>query len=665
MRREAFISFILIAATLAVFWQVHDHGFIYLDDPGYVTENIQIQKGLSRESVIWAFTNTHMGFWTPLTWLSFMLDFELFGLQPRGYHLTNLLLHIANTMLLFLVFRRMTQRPWQSAFVAALFALHPLRVESVVWVTERKDVLSAFFCMLTMLAYIRYSEQFRPYQYLLALLALALGLMAKPMLVTLPFVLLLLDYWPLGRLQTRQITGETGLQAQEKGLSPFILILEKLPFFVVAAACTTVTYLAHRSAGYIQSMAVLPFEARLANALVAYVSYIGKMVWPQNLAVFYPPSAQTLLSWQAAGAGLLLLLITLGVILANRRRPYLVVGWLWYLGTLVPVIGLVQAGSQAMADRFTYVPLIGLFIMIAWGVPDLLPAWRHRRVALGLTAGTLILLLMFCTWRQVQLWRNNITLFEHAVNVTKDNYVAHINLGGALAEQGKLDKAIIHLSAGIRLRPEIAGTHNNLGNVLASKGKLDEAIVHYAEALRIQPDYADAHNNMAVALARMGKLEEATSHYHEVLRLNPNSAETHNNLAVALVRLGKISEAIGHYGRALELEPEYTEAHNNMGNALAELGNLDAAVASFSEALKIRPTYWKAHNNLGVALARQGKLEEAIGHFEEALRLKPDFEQARKNLHIALQEAGRSAGAPATYQQRTKLGKTQDSQPKR
>jgi tetratricopeptide (TPR) repeat protein len=652
MRHTLFISLLLIFATLTVFWQVHDYDYIYLDDPGYVTENPRVQEGLSRKNIVWAFATSHMGFWIPITWLSFMLDFELYGLDPGGYHLTNLFLHIANTLLLFLVLKRTTQCPWRSGYVAALFALHPLRVESVVWVAERKDVLSTLFWMLTMLAYVRYSERFRPYQYLLTLLALALGLMAKPMLVTLPFVLLLLDFWPLGRLQPRLTAGEIDSQSRDSGSLISTLIWEKLPFFALAGACSVITYLAHQSAGYIQTSDVLSFGARLANAVVAYVAYIWKMIWPRNLAVFYPPSVESLLTWQTAGAGLLLLLITIAIMRAGRHRPYLVVGWLWYLGTLVPVIGLVQAGSQAMADRFTYVPLIGLFIIIAWGVPDLLHGWRHRKVFLGVAASILVLVLMYCAWGQVQHWRNNITLFEHALNVTDNNYVAHNNLGERLAQQGEIDKAINHFSAALRIRPDLPWIRNNLGNALVSQRRLDEAITHYSEALRIQPDYVDAHNNLAVALAQMGKLNAATAHYYEALRVRPNSAETHNNLGVTLANLGKIRSAIDHYVRALELEPRYAEAHNNLGNTLAALGEFDEAVTHFAEALEIKPTYWKAHNNFGVALARQGKLEEAIPHFEEALRLNPDFDQARRNLHIALQEAGRSDGASAPSQSR-------------
>lgn len=649
LRRDVFICLFLIMTTLAVFWQVHDHGFIYLDDPGYVTENPRVQEGLSRKNIVWAFTTPHMGLWIPLTWLSFMLDFELYGLNPGGYHLTNLFLHIVNTLLLFLVLKRITQCPWRSGFVAALFALHPLRVESVVWVAERKDVLSTLFWMLTMLAYVQYSERSRPYQYLLAVLALAFGLMAKPMLVTLPFVLLLLDYWPLDRLQPRLTAGEIDAQSRDSGSLIFTLIWEKLPFFALAGACAVITYLAHQSAGYIKTSDVLPFGVRLANAVVAYVAYIWKMIWPLNLAVFYPLSVESLLTWQTAGAGLLLLLITITVMRAGRHRPYLVVGWLWYLGTLVPVIGLVQAGSQAMADRFTYVPLIGLFIIIAWGVPDLLHGWRHRRIFLGAAASILVLVLMFCTWGQAQHWRNNITLFEHALNVTDDNFLAHNNLGERLAQQGKMGRAIIHFSEALRIRPDLAGVQNNMGNALVSQGRFDEAIVYYTKALRIQPNYADVHNNLAIALASLGRFNEATVHYYKVLKLKPKSAETHNNLGVALVKLGKVQAAIGHYTKALEIEPRYAEARNNLGNVLADRGMLEEAAVQFTKALEVKPTYWKAHNNLGVTLARQGKLEEAIGHFEEALRLKPDFEQARNNLNIALQEAGRSGGAPATY----------------
>jgi Flp pilus assembly protein TadD len=613
MRRQfsiLLLCLLLVAAVLAVYWQVWSYDFINLDDPLYVTNNRNVQAGLSRESVVWAFTTTHAANWHPLTWLSHMLDCQLYGLNPKGHHLANVFFHLLNTLLLFLVLQRMTGTLWRSGLVAALFALHPLHVESVAWVAERKDVLSTFFWMLTIWAYSRYVDRPKLARYLLTLLAFTLGLMAKPMLVTLPFVLLLLDYWPLERIQGGQLhtaaSAETPLSSRLSKLSlqALRLIWEKVPFFVLAAASSVVTFLAQKSGEAIGSFDLFPLKIRLANALVSYIRYIGKMIWPQKLAVFYPHPDHILSMWQIVGAGLLLATVSLLVTKAGRRYPYLTVGWLWYLGTLVPVIGLVQVGAQAMADRYTYVPLIGLFIIIAWGGGDVVAKWRYRRIVLTVAIGTLILAVMTCTASQVKHWRNSITLFEHALEVTTDNYVAH----------------------------------NNLGNEMTVQGEFDEAIAHYLEALRIKPHYAGAHNNLAVVLARQGRFDQAILHYSEALRLKADSAETHNNLGVALVQLGKIDAAIAHYIRALELQPNYAEAHNNMGNALAEQGNLDDAVFHFYRALELSSGYPKAHNNLGVALARQGKFDEAISHFNEALRLQPDYTQARVNLEIAMQE---------------------------
>jgi Flp pilus assembly protein TadD len=477
-------------------------------------------------------------------------------------------------------------------------------------VAERKDVLSTLFWLFTIWAYTWYVERPRPARYLLTLLAFTLGLMAKPMLVTLPFVLLLLDYWPLGRFQVGQLDTTLGAPTQAPLSSRSVssqtlrLIWEKAPFFALAAASSVVTFLAQKSGEAIGSFDLFPLKIRLANALVSYIRYIGKMIWPQKLAVFYPHPDHILSMWQIVGAGLLLATVSLLVTKAGRRYPYLTVGWLWYLGTLVPVIGLVQVGAQAMADRYTYVPLIGLFIIIAWGGGDIVAKWRYRRIVLTVAIGALILAVMTCTGLQVKHWRNSTTLFEHALEVTTDNYVAH----------------------------------NNLGNEMTVQGEFDEAIAHYLEALRIKPHYAGAHNNLAVVLARQGRFDQAILHYSEALRLKADSAETHNNLGVALVQLGKIDAAIAHYIRALELQPNYAEAHNNMGNALAEQGNLDDAVFHFYRALELSSGYPKAHNNLGVALARQGKFDEAISHFNEALRLQPDYTQARVNLEIAMQE---------------------------
>ncbi len=647
MRRTLIISLFLISATLAVFWQVHDHEFTNYDDHIYVTENIHVVKGLTAHGVIWAFTTTHAANWHPLTWLSHMLDCQLYGLKPGGHHLTSVILHLANVLLLFFLLRKMTGALWRSGFAAALFALHPLHVESVAWVAERKDVLSAFFWMLTLWGYTLYVQQPRLRTYLLTILTCALGLMAKPMLVTLPFVMILLDYWPFGRLQIGRWAGETSaplpptLRNGEAGSFSLHLFWEKIPFLALAAASSIVTYLAQQTGGAFQFGARLTLKTRLANALVSYVHYLGKMFWPQNLAAFYPHPGDTLPIWLVVSACLLLLCLTSLTILTARKYPYLVVGWLWYFGTLVPVIGLVQVGDQALADRYTYVPLIGLFVSIAWGANDLLAKYHYRTRILAIASSAVISSLLVCTWSQVSVWKNAITLFNHSVRVTASNWLAHNNLGVALVNNGKLDEATSHFLEAVRIKPSYAEAYNNLGNVFAEQGKLDEAVAHFSQVLRALPDSSEAHNNLAVVLVRQGRYEEATHHYSEAARLKPDSAEVHNNLGVALANLGRVEEATSHYVKAVQLKPSYAEAYNNLGNALADQAKLPEAILYYSKALEIDPRYAKAHNNMGVARARQGRLDEAIAHFEEALRLKPDFGQARMNLNTALREAGR------------------------
>jgi len=499
MRVKLFLTtLLLISCTLFVFWQVRTFDFVYFDDDLYITDNHQLQAGFNKENVVWAFTNNHVGLWLPLTWLSFMLDYELYGLNP----FTNLLFHLANTLLLFFILSRITGSLWRSAFVAGLFALHPLHVESVAWVTERKDVLSTFFWMLTMWFYIQYAAQPRLYKYFLALFAFTLGLMAKPMLVTLPFVLLLLDYWPLGRFQPGQFKDHNGSEIEKSmnsnKLPPLAsrLLLEKLPFFVLAAAASLIAFLTQQSWGAAASVEVLPARIRIANGLVAYIGYMRKMIWPQDLAVFYPHPGNTLPIWQAAGAGLLLLLISVLALRARRRHPYLPVGWLWYLGTMVPVIGLVQVGKQSMADRFTYIPLIGLFIIIAWTVPCLLAKWRYQRIVLFTSAALVLVALMIVTRLQVRHWRNSITLFEHTLAVTTDNQVIHNNLGKALIRKGEIDKARFHYSRALQLQPNSAKAHTNLGNILEQQGKLQEAMHHYYSAVQLDPKLAEAHFNL-------------------------------------------------------------------------------------------------------------------------------------------------------------------------
>ena len=478
-----------------------------------------------------------------------MLDCQLYGLNPAGHHLTNVLLHSASTVLLFLVLQWMTGARWRSAFVAALFAVHPLHVESVAWVAERKDVLSTFFWMLTLWAYAWYV--FRPTlsRYLLTLLCFVLGILAKPMAVTLPFVLLLLDYWPLNRLALNQQVDDKDSLVDKESFSPDSgrwfatnVIIEKLPFLSIAALTSIVTLFIQQSSGAAKSLFQYPLTDRITNALVSYVSYIGKMIWPQNLAVVYPHPGQSLTMWQAALAGLMLLVISTAVIRVGRRYPYLPVGWLWYVGTLVPVIGLIQSGDQGMADRYTYIPLIGLFIIISWGVSEFVKNWRHRRIVLASTASTLLLILTICALLQVRHWKNDITLFTHALNVTENNFVAHNNLGAALARQGKLKDAIPHFIEALRIFPDYERSHFNLGLARDKQGALDEALVHFSAALQIKPDYPEAHNGLGVALARQGRLEEAIAHFRAALQLQPDNGMARANLDLAIQLVGETAK---------------------------------------------------------------------------------------------------------------------------
>jgi tetratricopeptide (TPR) repeat protein len=530
--------------------------------------------------------------------------------------------------------------------------------------------------MLTMWSYVHYVDRPSPQRYLLMLLAFALGLMSKPMLVTLPFVLLLMDYWPLGRLTLRRPdkvrSPQTSHHIDPGAKKPAVLelVLEKVPLLALAAAVSVATLFAQPG----HDSAVLPLKIRLGNAFVSYVSYIAQMLWPQGLAAFYPHPAYTLQMWEVLGSALLLICMSVLVIRAVRMRPYLTVGWLWYLGTLVPVIGLVPVGEHAMADRYTYVPLIGLFILVAWGPPDLLRGSRYRRTALVSCAGALLLGLMMCAWVQVGHWRSAIALFTQAINVTSDNYLAHNNLGVALASQGRHEEATRHYSEALRIKPQYAKAHNNLGVALAQLGNVEEAVKHFAEALRVkpqyadeynslglalarlgEPQYADAHNNLGLVLASQGKHEEAMRHYSEALRIEPQYADAHNNLGVALARLGNVEEAVKHFAEALRIKPQYADAHNNLGLVLASQGRHEEAMSHYSEALRIKPQYADAHNNLGIALAREEKFHEAVEHYLEALRIKPDFANAHYNLGNAMDEQGMLGEAAGHYSEALRI----------
>ena len=588
------ICIFLAVSTFAVYSQVQDHEFINYDDDKYVTNNEYVKAGFTRDSVGWALTTSYNSNWHPMTWLSHMLDAQLFGPNSKGHHLTNLLFHIANVLLLFLVLLRMTGALWQSGFVAALFALHPLNVESVAWVAERKNVLSTFFWLLTMWAYIRYAQKTNLKRYGLVILFFAMGLMSKPMLVTLPFVLLLLDYWPLRRLQSDRRTAISRL------------VYEKIPLLVLVAGSVVTTLTVQKMGGALGSLNAFPIQERVINALVSYWLYLQKMIWPGGLAIFYAHPENTLSVWKGLATAALLALVTTAAIRLARRAPYFAVGWFWYLGTLIPVIQLVQTGSIAMADRYAYVPLIGIFIIIAWGLPELLAKWRLRSRILTIAAGIWISTLMLMTWNQVSHWKNSITIFSHAIEVTDIEYpdflLAHNNLANALLAEGRTGKAISHYKMAINLMPDYAVNHNHLANALFAEQKTEEAISHFKMAIELMPDYAIAHNNLGTVLLAEQKTEEAISHYKTAVKLLPDYATAHYNLGFALMKEKKTGEAIFHFKMAIQLEPNNTNAHSNLGNAL---------------------------------LAEQ-KTKEAISHYKIAINLKPDNPLALQNFKMAL-----------------------------
>jgi Tfp pilus assembly protein PilF len=590
-RHELWVCLILVVTTLVAYWQVQHHGFVNYDDTQYVTNNPSVQDGLTVEGIIWAFTTGHVSNWHPLTWLSHMLDCHLYGLSPGGHHLTNVLFHIANTVLLFFVFRFMTGALWRPAIVAALFALHPLHVESVAWVAERKDVLSTLFWLLTMFAYAWYVK--RPgVSKCLVVITFALGLMAKPMLVTLPFVLLLIDYWPLRRFGV----GVPSMGNSGKGR--WNLVWEKWPLFLISAGSSIVTFLVQQRGLAVQPLELIPMGSRLANAVVSYASYIWKMVWPARLSVYYPHPLDSLTKWQILGAALLLVSISAVVLREIKRRPYLIVGWLWFLGTLVPVIGIVQVGGQAMADRYTYVPMIGLFIALTWGASDIVTVWPKTRSFLGVAVAVIISILAVRTSFQVRHWKNTTSLFGHALQVTIGNQLAHNQLGLALLKDGNTDEAIKHFSEALRITPQYVNAHVNLGNAFKDKEDFNRAAQQYRRALSFAPGHATARNNLGILMARQGRTEEAVAHFSQVLQRDPNNARTHNNMGIVLAKQGKLDDAIVHFSQVLRVDPNHVEAHYNLGIALARKGRLNEAAEHFSEAVRIRPDFTKAKNYL-------------------------------------------------------------------
>jgi tetratricopeptide (TPR) repeat protein len=694
-RLTAFICLVIGLVTCGLYLPAVTHEFLDYDDQQYVTENPHVRAGLTPGGLAWAFGN-HVSNWHPLTWISHMADCQLYDLKSGGHHFTSIFLHAGTSVILFLALARMTRSPRRSAVVAALFAWHPLHVESVAWVAERKDVLSAFFWALTMFSYAKYAEcsqiervasaeqprtndrNVQPNEaasrvtfYLLSLSLFAFGLMSKPMVVTLPFVLLLLDFWPLQRLGLNLLDFRIGV------------LLEKIPFFALSAISCVLTIAAQSQAWSIVSKASLPISQRIAHATVAYAHYLGATVLPINLAVFYPyettvPATQLVLS------ALVLLLLTGFSVWFARSKPYLVVGWLWFLGTLVPVIGLVQVGDQAWADRYTYIPLIGLFIAGVWAVSDTIRKGAEKPVlgtasasntgkseshwprGLPAVGAVISVAMLVITFRQLQVWKDTKTLFEHAERVTQKNYMAISVLGSLMAREGRLIEAMQNYRAALTLKPGYAEAHFLLGNALDQQGNLNEAIAEYSQALRFKPTQEQTHILMAIALTKLKKYDEASAHYLSALTLNPESATAHNNYARLLHAQGKLEDAIAHYSVAIKLAPDLAQAHNNLGILLLQKNRVAEGVKELREAVRLNPddaesnynlalalnqqgnwaeaaplfartvskamTDPKAHYQFGVALAHIQKTREAMSQFASALLLQPDFPDALDGL---------------------------------
>jgi tetratricopeptide (TPR) repeat protein len=696
-----------------VFWTFFpslECGFITIDDAQFVRRNPHIT--LTWANLVWAACNPVAANWHPLTLWSFVLDHQLYGLKPWGYHLTNVWLHAVSSVLVFLVLRRMTGATWRSLMVAMLFGLHPQRVQSVTWISERKDVLSVLFWMLTLWAYTRYAQvrtRFEPalpgsntprsrklktgngrlasglparrsaaqttrssvFNYSLALVFFALSLMCKPMVVTLPCVLLVLDYWPLARWSRKNLRG---------------LLVEKAPFFLLAAIMSAVTYFIQKDAGAMSTVYTglsLSLGARLENALVSYARYLGKLVWPADLCALYPhpgcwPTPKILF------AGALVLGLSVLVFARRRQQPYLLTGWLWYLGTLVPVIGLVQAGSQSMADRYSYIPSIGILMVLVWGAHQLTKRWPSQGVIGGAIGGALVLACIGLTRYQIGFWTDDVRLWQRAVAVTENNYDAHNCLGRAWFSLGRMDEAIHEFQEVIRLNPGYAEAYYSLGHSLATKGRLAEAESCYQKALELRPDYVVAQDsldslllqmgqadqviircqkalevdpadaiarlNLGSALFQKGRLDEAIVQYQKALQIKPDSAETRINLGTALFQKGRLDEAIAQYQKALESTPNSAEACFNLGNALAAQGHLDEALACYRKVLEIRPDHVEARNSLGRLLFQKGNVEEAIVHFKKVLQINPEQVEARVNLGTALFQKGQVDEAIVQYQ---------------
>jgi len=628
------ICFLLTLATWLVFGQTLNHGFVNYDDELYITNNPEVLGGVSVHGVIGAFIHYVNFNWTPLAVITHMLDCQFYGTKAGWHHFTNVLLHNASAIALFLVLKRMTAALWRSAFVAALFAVHPLHVESVAWIAERRDVLSGLFFMLTLGVYAGYARKPSTGRYLMVVLMLALALMCKPMLVTLPFVLLLLDYWPLKRL--------VPTVAQPV---PWRIFVEKLPLLAVSGADCVITLFAQKEA-----IQPLPLSQRIANALISCVVYLKQTVYPTGLAVYYPFPGNSLALWKILAAFVLLTVISVVAIALRRKYPWFLVGWLWYLGMLVPAIGLIQSGLRAHADRYTYLPQIGPCLLLTWAAAVLCARLPYRRIISGGLAAVILIALIGCARNQVRYWKSDVTLWTHALACAPDNALAEDYLGNALCQEGEVDEAIVHYQRALQLEPDNAKAHIVLANALLQKGNPDEAILWYRKALRIEPNNFEAENNLGNALLKKNRWDEAITQFDKALRIKPDYAEAWYNLGVAKSQKGNVDEAEASYRQALAIKSDYADARYNLAGVLLQRNNLNEAITQFQQDLQLEPGNVEAYNSLGVALLRKGDVDEALVQFQKALQIRPDYAKIHYDFGNGLLQKGEVNAAIIQYQ---------------
>jgi len=615
------MSAALITATLVAYEPIRHNSFVTYDDYSYIVNNPQVTSGLSWQSLGQAFTKPHFFMWHPLTTISHILDYQFFGPNPFGHHLVSVLFHITVVLLLFWIFKNITGTMWTSAFVAAVFALHPVQVESVAWAAERKTVLSGLFWLLTMATYIRYTRQPRLGRYIVVLLVFGLCIMTKPVVVTLPLALLLLDYWPLLRFATKggpleRIGGPGPPMAGKlryatpgrQKASLKWLIIEKIPLLAMSAFLSVMTFVAQKQGGVVPTLEKMPLDYRIANMFLSYIRYIGKMLWPSGLAVCYPHPRAVFSDAPVVMCAMLFIVLTVLSIYIGRRRRYVAVGWLWYIGTLVPVIGLVQSGAQAMANRYMYIPMLGLLIIIAWAIKDFIVKRPRIRIAVAVVGVIALSSLLILTRMQVKHWQNTLTLFDYALKVTEDNVLAENSYGCALFEEGRVDEAERHLRNAVRISPVFVDARNNLAKVCLKQGRINEAIEHFNELIRRNEGTAEMYYNLAVALGMQNKYDDAIKYFVKSLELNPNDPDTHKRMGITLLAAGKPEEAIVHFNESLRMKANQAEVYVNLGKANSQLGKYESAIQNWTRALELKPDSVDALNNIAWLLATFGEV---------------------------------------------------------